>query len=100
MVAAAEGRPMPAYTWDDINGTNERHARELSACSKKDVLTLLRDGSLTMASYVRGLTDEQLDRTASFPLADGASVSTMQLIEGGILIDHVNAHVKSIRAAG
>lgn len=98
--AAAEGRQMPSHTWDDINGNNERRAKDFSACSKADVLTLLRDGASAMATYVRSLGDEQLDRTAALPLADGAMVSTQQLIEGGVLIDHAKGHLQSIRAAG
>ena len=98
--AAAEGRPMPSHTWDDINGNNDRRAQDFRACSKADVLTLLRDGASSMAAYVRSLSDEQLDRTAALPLADGAIVSTQQLIEGGVLIDHATGHLQSIRAAG
>jgi hypothetical protein len=98
--AAAEGRAMPAHTWDDINGRNAGHAAEFSACGKGDVLKLLREGSASMAAYVRGLSDEQLDRTGALPLAGGAMVSTQQLIEGGVLIEHATAHLKSIQAAG
>jgi hypothetical protein len=98
--AAAEGREMPAHTWDDINGMNERRAQGASACSKADVLNLLRDGGSSMAAYIRGLSDEQLDRTAPLPLADGALVSAEALILGGVLIDHVKGHLQSIRAAG
>ena len=32
--------------------------------------------------------------------AGGAEVSTQQLIEGGVLIDHVRGHLKSIKEAG
>lgn len=63
------------------------------------MLKLLRDGGATMAAYVRNLTDQQLDRAAPLALADGAEVSAQQLIEGGVLIDHAEAHLKSIRAA-
>ncbi len=98
--AAAEGRQMPAYTWDDINGKNERRAADHNTCKKEDVLKLLREGSSSMASYIRGLSDEQLDRTASLPLADGASVTTQQLIEGGVLIDHVRGHMQGMPSAG
>jgi hypothetical protein len=98
--AAAEGRAMPAHTWDDINGRNERHAAEFSACSKADALKVLREGSATMAAYVRGLSDEQLARTGALPLAGGAMVSTEQLITGGVLIEHATAHLASIQAAG
>jgi len=98
--AAAEGRPLPDLTWDDINGTNERRAGEQASCSKDEVLASLRDGGREMAAYVRGLSDEQLDRTGALPLAGGAQVSTQQLIEGGVLIDHARGHLASIRAAG
>jgi len=97
--ACAEGRPFPAYTWDDINAKNEEHAQTTKACSKDEVLALLREESPSVAAYVRGLSDEQLDRSGAFPLADGAMVTTQQLIEGGVLIDHAQAHLRSIPAA-
>ena len=100
ITAAAEGREMPAYTWDDINGMNGRRAEQNSAASKADVLKELRAGAASTASYIRGLSDEQLGRAASLPLAGGASVSAQQLIEGGVLIDHVRGHLQSILAAG
>src|SRR5215216_1156150 len=99
-MCGAEGRPLPDLTWDDINGTNERRAGEQASCSKDEVLASLRDGGREMAAYVRGLSDEQLDRTGALPLAGGAQVSTQQLIEGGVLIDHARGHLASIRAAG
>jgi hypothetical protein len=97
--AAAEGAPPPTHTWDDINGANERRAQAAGGIGKDEVLELLRDGGASMAAYVRGFTDEQLDRTAPLALADGAAVPAQALIEGDVLIDHVNGHLKSIRAA-
>jgi len=94
--AAAEGKEMPAYSWDDINGMNERRADKNSSAGKADVLQELREGASSTAAYVRGLSDEQLDRPGALALAGGASVSTQQLIEGGVLIDHVRGHMKSI----
>jgi len=99
ITAAAEGKEMPAYSWDDINGMNERRADQNSSASKADVLRELREGASSTAAYVRGLSDEQLDRTGSLALAGGASVSAQQLIEGGVLIDHVRGHMKSILGA-
>ena len=96
--AAAEGKPLPAYTWDDINGKNDGRARKNLSVGKADVLKELRDGAASTAAYIRALSGEQLDRTGSLGLADGASVSTQQLIEGGVLIDHVNGHLQSIRS--
>jgi hypothetical protein len=100
ITAAAEGRTSPAYTWDDINAKNARHAAEFAACTRAEVAKLLRDESPSIASYLRKLSDEQLARTMSLPLANGASVSTEQLILGGVLIEHATAHLQSIRSAG
>jgi len=100
ITAAAEGRTSPTYTWDDINAKNAKHAAEFAACTRAEVAKLLRDESPSIAAYLRKLSDEQLARTMSLPLANGASVSTEQLILGGVLIEHATAHLKSIVAAG
>ena len=96
ITASAEGRPLPSYTWDDINAKNDGRAEKNSAASKADVLRELRDGAASTAAYLRGLSDEQLDRTGQLALAGGANVSTQQMIEGGVLIDHVVGHTKSL----
>src|SRR6266542_2961215 len=96
ITAAAEGKPLPSYSWDDINGMNESRADKNSSASKADVLRELRDGAASTAAYVRGLSDEQLDRTGQLALAGGATVSAQQLIEGGVLIDHEVGHMKSL----
>jgi len=75
---------------------NESRAEKNSSASKADVLRELREGAASTAAYVRGLSDEQLERTAALALAGGASVSAQQLIEGGVLIDHVLGHMKSL----
>ncbi len=37
---------------------------------------------------------------AKLPLAGSAEVTTQQLIEGGVLIDHIKSHLPALRAAG
>jgi uncharacterized damage-inducible protein DinB len=98
ITAAAEGKEMPGYSWDDINARNDARAEKNSTASKADVLRELRDGATSTAAYVRGLSDEQLERAGSLALAGGASVTAQQLIEGGVLIDHVRAHMQSLQA--
>ncbi len=100
ITAAAEGRDLPAYSWDDINGKNDSRAAANMNASKDAVLRELRDGAASTAAYVRGLSDEQLDRAGKLGLANGAEVTTQQLIEGGVLIDHVRGHMQSINTAG
>jgi hypothetical protein len=99
ITASAEGRPLPGYSWDDINNKNDTRADRNSAASKDEVLRELREGAASAAAYVRGLSDEQLDRKNPLALAGGAEVTTQQLIEGGVLIDHVRSHMQSIRVA-
>ncbi len=99
ITAAAEGRPLPSYSWDDVNGKNDSRAAKNRAATKADVLRELRTAGASTAAYIRSLSDEQLDRTGALGLADGASVSTQQLIEGGVLIAHVTGHLESIRGA-
>jgi hypothetical protein len=100
ITAAAEGRALPSYSWDDINGKNDGRAAAHTTCTRQDVLDLLHQHAPGVSAYVRALSDEQLDRQAPLALADGAMVSTQQLIEGGVLIAHVNGHLASIEAAG
>jgi hypothetical protein len=100
ITAAAEGRSLPTYSWDDINGLNDGRAAKNTNVSKQAVLNELRDNAAQMSAYVRNLSDEQLDRKSALPLAGGAEVTTQQLIEGGVLIDHLRGHQKSIEAAG
>ena len=97
--AAAEGKPMPTYSWDDINHKNDARAAQNTDATKAEVLDLLRTDAAKMADYVRNLSDEQLDRQVPLALADNAMVTTQQLIEGGVLIDHVRGHLESIRSA-
>lgn len=99
LTAAAEGRDLPTYTWDDINEKNDTRAGRNTTASKAEVLDELRREGEIVTDFLRGLSDEQLDRTYPFALAGGAEVSTQQMIEGGLLIDHVRAHTKSIQAA-
>ena len=100
ITAAAEGKALPAYNWDDINGKNDGRAAKEANVTKAHVLQTLRDGAKSTAAYLRGLDDAQLDNKAALPLANNAEVSTEQLILGGVLIDHVRGHLKSIQAAG
>ena len=100
ITAIAEGKALPGYSWDDINGKNESRAAKNASVSQSYVVKELRTSAQSVAKYLRGLSDAQLDATAPLALADGATVTTQQLIEGGVLIDHVKGHLTSIRSAG
>lgn len=98
ITAGAEGKSLPDYDWDYVNGKNDSRAANETSVTKEHVLKTLRDGSASVAGYLRGLDDSQLDNKAPLALANGAEVTTEQLIMGGVLIDHVRSHLKSIQA--
>jgi hypothetical protein len=100
ITACAEGRDLPALTWDELNSKNETRAADNAKVTQSAVVKELRERAAPTSAYVRALSDEQLDRTGKLGLADGAEVSTEQLILGGVLIAHVTGHLESIRAAG
>lgn len=100
ITAGAEGRPLPSYNWEDVNGKNDSRAAAEASVTKEHVLKTLREGTASVAAYLRAMDDSQLDNKAPLPLANNAEVTTEQLILGGVLIDHVRGHLKSIQAAG
>lgn len=100
ITACAEGRDLPALTWEELNHKNEMRAANNATVTQADVVKELRERAALVTPYLRALTDEQLDRTGALGLADGAAVSTEQLILGGVLIAHVTGHMESIVNAG
>ena len=94
----ANGKPLPPLSGEMIDQLNAQHAREHANCTRAETLALLRANSATTASMLRGLSDEQLDRSAPLALLGGASVTAEQF-GNGLLVQSVQEHVDSIRAA-
>jgi hypothetical protein len=94
--AIANAQPMPPLTPEMLNQGNALHAQQFANVTQAETVQLLQQNSAIAASAVRGLTDEQLDRTAEF---FGSQWTAQQAIER-ILIGHIHDHLASIRAAG
>jgi hypothetical protein len=94
----AKGQPLPPLSQEMIDQLNAEHAREHASCTRADTLAMLRANSASTTTMLRGLSDEQLDRSAPMPLLGGASVSAEQFASG-LLVQSVQEHVDSIRAA-
>jgi hypothetical protein len=92
----AKAQPMPGLTMDMINANNAKHAKEQANVTKAAALAVLKANGEKASGLVRGLSDAELDRSASV-LAGMPSVTAAQAIEG-ILINHVHEHLGSIRA--
>jgi hypothetical protein len=92
----AKAQPMPGLTMNMINANNAKHAKEQANVTKAAALAVLKANGEKASGLVRGLSDAELDRSASV-LAGMPSMTAAQAIEG-ILINHVHEHLGSIRA--
>jgi hypothetical protein len=93
----ATGQPLPAFTAEMLHRRNAEHAEKHVGCTKAETLGLLRANGTEAAATVRGLTDAQLDRSAS--LLQGMPPMTAEQAIERILIGHVQEHLGSIRSA-
>lgn len=93
LVAGEEIPPFGKSAFDDVNA---KQAAENAAMPRDAVLALLRDGGAEAASYVRGLSDDDLDRATSLAIRGDVPVSVQDLIEW-ILIGHAAEHLHSLR---
>jgi len=96
--AVANGQAPPPITSEMLDENNAKHAVELAACSRDEVLDLLRREGSESVEVVRSFSDEQLDRAAPMAFAGGAPMSALHLVEAGF-IGHVAEHLASIKAA-
>jgi hypothetical protein len=94
--AVSTGQAMPHFTMAMLDEMNAKHAAENANCSKADTLALHKKGVAAAAAAVRALSDAQLDKSGTV-LAGMPAMTTQQIVEG-ILINHVNEHLTSIRA--
>jgi uncharacterized damage-inducible protein DinB len=96
--AIANGQPLPPITREMIDQGNAQHAQQFAGCTRQETLDLLRANGAAAAMSLRGLTDEQLDRSATLPVFGDAPVSAQQVIEM-VLIGHPQGHLQSIKGA-
>lgn len=94
--AVASGQTLPPFTMTMLDEMNAKHAKDFAGCTKAETLALHEKGVAGAAAIVRGLSDAELDRTGT--LLTGMPVMTVQQIIEGVLINHVNEHLGSIRA--
>jgi uncharacterized damage-inducible protein DinB len=94
--AIAASQPLPPMPPGGIDAENARDAERYANVTRAEVLDVLRSNGADAAALVRGLTDEQLDRTFTRPT--GETMTLAALIQNA-LIGHMVAHGANIRAA-
>lgn len=92
----ATGQTVPPRTMEMVHENNAKHAKEHAETGKAETLPLLKANAAKAAGVVRGLSDEELDRSATV-LVGMPPFTATQVIER-ILINHVDEHLGSIKA--
>ncbi|MGH7366428.1 MAG: DinB family protein [Candidatus Rokuibacteriota bacterium] len=93
--AVADGQSLGDFSLDMLDEMNARHAKEYADCTKAETIALHSKGTATAAAAIRGLSDEQLARSA--PLLTGAPPMTAEQLITGALLHHIDEHFGSIR---
>ena len=91
----AAGQGMPSFTLDMLHEGNAKHAREHANATKAETVALHKKNAATAADVVRGLSDDQLGKSAT--VLQGMPPMSVEQIVTGILINHVDDHMGSIK---
>jgi hypothetical protein len=93
--AFAHGRPVPARHPELFDARNAQHARDNPDPDQRATLDLLRQSGAAVAALIAGLSDVELERTASEdPGAPG--MTTAEVIEQR-QIGHVRSHLATLK---
>jgi hypothetical protein len=93
--AVVSGQSMGNFTMDMLNEMNAKHAKDFANCTKAETLDLHKKNAAAAAAVVRGLSDDQLAKSAT--VLTGMPAMTAEQIVSGILINHIDDHFGSIR---
>ena len=93
--AVVSGQSMGNFTMDMLNEMNAKHAKDFANCTKAETLDLHKKNAAAAAGVVRGLSDDQLAKSAT--VLTGMPAMTAEQIVSGILINHIDDHFGSIR---
>ena len=94
----ATGGAVPPLDMAALDAINAEHAVEAANCTKEETVALLRASGTAAADMLRGLSDAQLETTATLPLMGPDPVTAAQLAEN-VLVGHVNVHMESLQSA-
>jgi hypothetical protein len=93
----AGGQSIPNFTLDALHEMNAKHAHEFANVGKAETIALHKKNAAAAAQLVRGLSDADLAKSGT--VLTGMPAMTVEQVVTNILINHVDEHVKNIRAA-
>jgi hypothetical protein len=96
MQAFASGQGAPPVTWDMIHAGNAQHAEQAANVGRDETLALLSEHGQQVAEALRGMSDEQLDNTATMPLMGDHAMSAEQ-VGDFLVVGHIGMHAAAIK---
>ena len=93
--AVGSGQTLPPFTMDMLHDMNAKHAKDFAGCTKAETIEIHKKNAAAAAAIVRGLSDEQLAKTAT--VLTGMPAMSAEQVVTGILINHIEDHFGSIR---
>jgi uncharacterized damage-inducible protein DinB len=93
--AVSAGQGLPGFTMDVLHDMNAKHAQEHAHAAKADTVALHKKNAAAAASIVRSLSDDQLAKSGV--VLQGMPAMSVEQIVTGILINHVDDHMGSIK---
>ena len=94
--AVAAGQSMGNFTMQMLHDMNAKHAQEHAGANKAETIALHKKNAATAAAVVRGLSDADLAKSST--VLSGMPPMSVEQVINGILLGHIDEHVKSIRA--
>jgi len=95
VLAVAKGQPVPPITMEMIDQANAQHAAQHANVTKEETVAALQENAKAAAALVRGLSDEELDRSATVV----GNQWTAEDVINNILINHVRHHLNTMQQA-
>ena len=92
-----KGEPLPQLNMDQIFEMANQQAKENAQCTKAGTLEHLRNNTDRMVTFVKGLSDDDLDLKGSMPAFEG-EVTTEHLIEY-VVFQSAGQHFENITKA-
>jgi uncharacterized protein (TIGR03083 family) len=92
----AGGQSMPNFTMDMLHDMNAKHAQEHAKATKAETVALHKKSAAAAASVLRGLSDA--DYAKSGTVLAGLPPMSAEQVVGGILLQHIEEHLGSIRS--
>ena len=92
----AGGQSIPNFTMDMLHDMNAKHAQEHAKATKAETVALHKKSAAAAAAVLRGLSDTDLAKSGT--VLTGMPPMSVEQVVGGILLNHIDEHLKSIRA--